>query len=533
MKGLASNTFKYVALVLLTSLLVMGLASIAMSGEKPPTTSLIVRMAKGLSVAEQNAAIQRNGGIPKSSIPQLNMHVVEVPAPAVDAVMKKFKDDRAVTGVEINRTRKVGGIPNDAMLSNQWALPKIGWDQVYGNVTPNSAGYVARVAILDTGINAAHLDLAAMVAPGTSYVNSGSDGTTDPHGHGTWLAGIVAAQTNNLAGIAGVAYGGVQVMPVQVIAANGEGQDIDIMAGVVWAADHGADVILMSFSNPGFSQSLQDAIEYAWLQDVVLVAAVGNEALGEPTYPAGDAGVVGVSATDMNDALASFSNFGPAAFIAAPGVEIYSTGKVDPYVSLTGSSASSAIVAGVAAFMRAVDPTLTNGVIVGRLARNADPAGSADPAVARTLVGNGRVNMPRALADTSLEAVKPAGAPGGGPFVGPYRVAGNATKVSGYVKDNSDNPIAGATVSCTTTSGCNANFSATTNVSGYYEFSAAANGKLTFAGNGPATLTLTASKSGYDNIAQSLTVINGGTYTLDFTLGLSCTAPLAGLGVGD
>jgi subtilisin family serine protease len=102
----------------------------------------------------------------------------------------------------------------------------------------------SKVAILDTGIDAAHPDLAGSVVPGTSILD-GSDGTTDPSGHGTWLAGVIAAQTNTLPleGIAGIAYAGVQVMPVTVLNANGEGQDSDVIAGVVWAADHGADVI--------------------------------------------------------------------------------------------------------------------------------------------------------------------------------------------------------------------------------------------------------------------------------------------------
>ena len=108
-------------------------------------------------------------------------------------------------------------------------------------------------------------------------------------------------------------------MPVTVLNVNGEGQDSDVIAGVIWAADHGANVILMAFSNPGFSPNLQDAIDYAWSKGIVLVAAAGNNGVGDPTFPAGDRGVMGVAATDANDALAYFSNDGQAVFIAAPG----------------------------------------------------------------------------------------------------------------------------------------------------------------------------------------------------------------------
>src|SRR5205814_4553362 len=126
------------------------------------------------------------------------------------------------------------------------------------------------------------------VAPGWSAF-AGSDPATDPNGHGTALAGIAAAVTDNSAGIAGVDYAGGSVMPVQVLGADGTGQDADIIGGITWAADNGAKVILMGFSNPGFSQSLQDAVNYAWGKGAVVVAATGNAASTSPTYPAGDA----------------------------------------------------------------------------------------------------------------------------------------------------------------------------------------------------------------------------------------------------
>ena len=209
-------------------------------------------------------------------------------------------------------------------------------------------------------------------------------------------------------------------MPVTVLDANGEGRDSDVIAGVIWAADHGADVILMAFSNPGFSQNLQDAIDYAWSRGAVLVAAVGNDGVGTPTFPAGDRGVIGVSGTDQADALLGYSNYGKAAFLAAPGENIATTDLNGDYVAISGTSSSAAIVAGVAAFLKAVDPTLTNGIIVGRLARTADPAGTQEQ------TGNGRVNLARALADTGTDSIQPAGADpvgDGGPFVGPYVAA--------------------------------------------------------------------------------------------------------------
>src|SRR5439155_255584 len=160
--------------------------------------------------------------------------------------------------------------------------------------------------------------------PSTSIL-PGADPLKDNNGHGTWLAGIVAARTNNLLGIAGVGYDYVRVMPVKVLTDDGLGQDADIIQGVQWAADNGASVILMAFSNPGFSQSLQDAIDYAWSKNVVLVAAAGNDASNAGTFPASDKSVIGVSATDRNDSLVSTSNYGPSIFLAAPGLDITGT----------------------------------------------------------------------------------------------------------------------------------------------------------------------------------------------------------------
>jgi len=365
------------------------------------------------------------------SIPKLRIYVVEVPAADLEAVAQSYQNDSRIERVEINKTRQVEGSPSDPFFGNQWSLPKIGWDQVFGNVTPSGT---AKVAVLDTGVEASHEDLAGRLVGGTSIIDN-SNGTTDPHGHGTWLAGIIAANTNNNKGIAGVAYAGVKIMLVTVIGSDGIGQDSDIIEGTIWAVDNGADVIVMGFSNPDFSASLQDAIDYAWENGVVLVSAVGNDGKSAPSFPAGMRGVIGVSATDQNDALAGFSNSGASVFLAAPGVNIETTDRNNSYYFINGTSAASAIVAGVAGFMKAVDPSLSNGVIVGRLARSADPAGTQEQ------TGNGRVNMAQALADTSLEAIQPAGVEGGGvPYVGPYKVA--APKVGSVsVGAQSPNPV--------------------------------------------------------------------------------------------
>ncbi|HEY5515821.1 MAG TPA: S8 family serine peptidase, partial [Pengzhenrongella sp.] len=289
----------------------------------------------------------------------------------------------------------------------------------------------ATVAILDTGVDARQLDLQGRLMPGQSFVE-GSPADSDAHGHGTWLTGIVAAAVANDEGIAGIGGAGVRVLPITVLAADGTGQDSAVIAGIVAAVDAGASVILMAFSNPGYSSALQAAVDYAWANDAVLVAADGNDGTVAKSYPAGDRGVMGIASTDDADALAADSNHGPQTFLAAPGVDILTTAAnadTDPltddeYSSVSGTSAAAAEVAGAAAVLRALDPTATNAVIVGRLAR------SAAPVLTRAETGNGRLDLARAAADTGTDPVTPAGVNGaaeGGPFVGPYTAASTTT----------------------------------------------------------------------------------------------------------
>ena len=277
-------------------------------------------------------------------------------------------------------------------------------------------------------------DLTGQLVGGTSLV-AGADATDDPNGHGTAMAGIIAAATDNGIGVAGIGFDGVRVMPVTVLDADGLGQDSDIIEGIVWAVDHGADVINLSFSNPGFSAALQAAVDYAWGRDVVVVAATGNDGSSAPTYPAGDRGVIGVSNTDRSDSLHATSNRGAATFLGAPGTSISTLRAGGGTTSVTGTSASASEVSAAAALLRAIDPDASNGTIVGRLARSAAPAGT------RAETGNGRLDLARAVRDRGTNAVQPEGVPGaGGPFVGPY-VAAAATVQATTTLDGSTGTI--------------------------------------------------------------------------------------------
>ena len=274
--------------------------------------------------------------------------------------------------------------------------------QRYGTVTPAGS---ATVAVLDTGVDASHPDLAGNARP-RHLDPRRLERSSDPNGHGTAMAGIVAAETNNGEGIAGVGYAGVKVMPVTVLGADGTGQDSDVIDGVVWAADHGADVILMSFSNPGYSASLQAAVDYAWSNGAVLVAATGNDGSTAAAFPAGDRGRRSASrATTPVDALSGLDNYGADVFLGAPGVGIVTTAAGGGYGSVTGTSASAAIVAGAAAALlqcRLAAPR-TASSSAGSLATRTRPA-PRRPATA--------VNLARA-ADTATDCQAGRRSPGG------------------------------------------------------------------------------------------------------------------------
>jgi len=151
------------------------------------TVSLLVQVTAGLSSRELTAVVAAGGGAERASIPALHLLVVDVSAGRETATIAAYKADRAVRSVEIDHTRAARASPSDPSYPNQWALPAIGWDSVFGSVTPTST---ATVAVLDTGVDGSQPDLAGKLVAGYSAF-AGSDPATDPNGHGTGMAGII------------------------------------------------------------------------------------------------------------------------------------------------------------------------------------------------------------------------------------------------------------------------------------------------------------------------------------------------------
>ncbi|MFD9702694.1 type VII secretion-associated serine protease mycosin [Lentzea sp. NPDC059081] len=230
------------------------------------------------------------------------------------------------------------------------------------------------VAVIDSGVDARHPDLAGRVLPGTGFGRSkGTDGTTDTDGHGTGMAGIIAA-TGRDGGALGIAPG-AKILPI----ASADEQDqfaLDVIGDSIrWAADHGAKVINLSL---GFSSSLTPtlvkAVNYAIEKDVVLVAATGNEGK-QVSAPANIGGVVAVAGTTRDGQPWKSSNVGADTVLAAPAVGIVTTAPESVYASgyaeMDGTSAASAIVSGVAALVRAKHPDMPAKDVVNALVRTA------------------------------------------------------------------------------------------------------------------------------------------------------------------
>jgi FOG: PKD repeat len=204
------------------------------------------------------------------------------------------------------------------------------------------------VAVVDSGVQSGHPDLGTLTA-GYDYVNGDSD-PADDNGHGTSVAGIIAAQGNNGIGIAGVCWK-CEIMPVKVLDYSGSGTDSWVASGITWAVDHGADVINMSLGGTGTSQTLSDAVSYALGKGVVVVAAAGNDGVTALNYPAAYNGVISVGAVDASNTRYPWSNYGSWVQVDAPGCT-NSTKIGSTYGSFCGTSAATPFVAGLAGLAR-------------------------------------------------------------------------------------------------------------------------------------------------------------------------------------
>jgi type VII secretion-associated serine protease mycosin len=284
---------------------------------------------------------------------------------------------RNAVGVELDSLLTISDVPTgtDPDREIQWDFGKLHVAKAW----PTSTGAGVVVAVLDSGVDARHPDLAGQVLTGYDELTGRAGANTDPNGHGTHVAGTIAAVTGNDVGISAIAPDAT-ILPVRVVGATGEGFMSDAAKGIVYAADHGADVINMSLGSKDQNKAVSNAVAYARSKGVVVVAAAGNEReKGSPiSYPAATPGVIAVAATDDADKAASFSNRGSYVDVAAPGTRILSTVPASKgyYAAYSGTSMASPHVAAVAALIRSKYPALTPDEVASALESSATDLGT-------------------------------------------------------------------------------------------------------------------------------------------------------------
>ena len=268
---------------------------------------------------------------------------------------------------------------NDPRSAEQYSLDRMQVRSAWG-LSPGGASVVA---VLDTGVQFDHPDLAGRLLTGHDFVNNDTN-ASDDNGHGTWVSGIIAANPNEAYGMAGISWND-RILPVKIMGREGTGDTSDLTSGIIWAANHGATVINMSVGGFPTSQYVQDAVNYAWNKGAVLIGAAGNNRREETFYPASFANVVSVSATQADDEFANWSSYGSKVDVSAPGATILTTncytctyGAHDTWGShtkISGTSFAAPNVSGVVALIRGRYPGEGPAQIVNRLLASVDDMG--------------------------------------------------------------------------------------------------------------------------------------------------------------
>ena len=413
-------------LTLLTVILLLGLAAPVAAADPKATAA----PPAGEFVPGEVVVAYRDGRVPDAARLRGLARVAELGAPGTGAplllstngrpvaeVVAQLQADPAVAAVEPNYVvhladaGAVAVVVNDPKTADQYSLDAMRVRHAWSLVVDTSANLIA---VLDTGVMASHPDLSGRVVRGYDFVNDDTN-AADDNGHGTWVAGIIAAKRNDAYGIAGISPAD-RILPVKIMNGSGTGSTADLLSAIRWSADKGADVINMSVGGFPYSQLMQDAVNYAWNKGAVLVGAAGNNRREETYYPASFDNVISVSATQVNDEFSNWSSYGPSVDVSAPGSSVLTTNcytctyadhdSWGSHTFISGTSFATPNVAGVVALMRARFPAETPSQIVNRLYSTVDDLGY--PGWDKRY-GRGRVNALRAVGGTSSRPAVPRG----------------------------------------------------------------------------------------------------------------------------
>ena len=337
---------------------------------------VLVKFATGVRSSQAAANLAAKGLTITGKIPSLDIKRLAVPPGQELMWIEELRDEPGLVFAEPNYLAHAAEtIPDDPHYTEQWGLPRIRAPEAWDLTT----GDDLIIAVIDTGVDLDHPDLVGKLwtnadeIPDNGLDDDGNGYVDDSHGwdfvnddaepqddywHGTHVAGIAAADTDNGQGVAGVSWG-ARIMPLKVLDASGEGSYTDVISATVYAANNGARILNLSLGGEYYSAVLAEAVGYARQRGCLLAAAAGNDS-GAVFYPAANDGVLAVVATTRWDRRWYRSNYGPEVDAAAPGADIYSTTLDDAYLSASGTSAAAPHVSGLAALVWSVQPDLTN-----------------------------------------------------------------------------------------------------------------------------------------------------------------------------
>ena len=397
---MTSNTIHFVLPKRVTALVIAGViasASGSAASAQPHESNfvrgrLLVEVKPGLSGDAFDKLLKPHGG-KKRKLGQSNLHIIELPGNASEtAILKQLEHRPEFKFAELDRIVESTLAVNDPYIGSAWHINKIGastaWDSTRGSGVT--------IAILDSGVETGHPDLKANMVAGRNIYSNNTD-VSDICGHGTAVAGAAAAASNNGIGVAGIA-GAAKIMPLRIAYWNTTYNSCyasysTIAAGITYAADNGARVANASYARLAGSSAVLSAARYMKSKGGLVFVSAGNANVDEKI--AADPALVVVSATTSTDARSSFSSYGAAVSLAAPGSGIWTTGQGGAYVSKNGTSFSSPIAAGVAAMMMAARPDLGPDTIQSLMYSTATDLGTAGRDV---YFGYGRVNAAAAVA---------------------------------------------------------------------------------------------------------------------------------------
>ena len=396
------------------------------------TGHILVKPKAGVRNQDFAAALSKAGAGERTRLHATKIEMVSVPPHAEKAMVQALSRNPHIEFAELDELVPHAAIDaNDTYYNRAWHLQTLNAPQAW----PRSLGTGVVVAVLDTGVDPDHPDLTGQLVPGWNAYSNNAD-SSDVYGHGTKVAGVVAAASNNGIGVTSLAWN-AKVMPVRVSKDNGYAYFSTIASGITWAADHGADVVNISYYVSD-SDTVQDAARYMRSRGGVVVSSAGNNGsiLNAPDTDA----IITVGATDSGDNLTSWSNYGNSVDVTAPGSSIWSTRDGGSYGSVSGTSFSSPLTAAVVALVMAADPSLTPDEIENIITGSSVDLGS--PGRDRYF-GHGRVDAAAAVAAAGGPAPDPQPdpdrqapvvsitTPGGGTVSGNVTVAVSASDDTG------------------------------------------------------------------------------------------------------